>query len=65
MSYKESDIAHEAGGYWVLRDIKRQCYTVFKNGITHSTSDSAYELTDDGKSLATARADYLAKEQAS
>lgn len=60
MTYKVEDIAHENGTAWVLTDTKRQCYTVFIAGITHSTSDSAYPLTDDGLSIAIARADYLA-----
>lgn len=33
----EAGIMHEAGDYWVARD--RNAYTVFKNGLTHSTSD--------------------------
>lgn len=61
MSYRVEDIAHEAGRYWVLRDRKQKCYTVFKSGITHSIGDSAYPLTADGLSLAKARADYLNK----
>ena len=61
MSYREGDIVHESGSAWVLRDHARNCYTVFLAGITHSTSDSAYELTEDGLSIAVARADYLAR----
>lgn len=59
MSYKESDIAYENGNAWVLTDKKKQQYTVFISGVTHSESDSAYPLTDDGLSIAKARADYL------
>ncbi len=62
MSYKETDIIHENGDYWVLRE--RTCYTVFKNGVTHSTSDSSYAKNDDGLSIAKARCDYLAKRAA-
>jgi hypothetical protein len=56
---RESDIMHENGNYWVARGAK--CYTVFKVGATHSTSDSAYEKTADGLSIAIARCDYLAR----
>lgn len=58
MSYKESDIMHENGEYWVLRD--KTSYLVMKNEITHSVSESGYPKTDDGKSLAIARCNYLA-----
>lgn len=60
---KESDIMFESGSYWVCRD--KSAYVVFKNGATHSTSDSAYAKTDDGLSIAIARAKYLAKREAS
>lgn len=59
MSYKETDIMHENGAYWVLRDA--DAYVVFKAGITHSVSDSAYAKTADGLSIAIARCNYLAK----
>jgi len=59
MSYKESDIMHESGKFWVLKDT--DCYHVMQNGVTHSTSDSSYELSDDGLSIAIARCNYLAK----
>ena len=55
---RESDIMHETGDYWVSRD--RASYTVWKNGVTHSTSDSAYPKTPDGLSIAIARCNYLA-----
>lgn len=42
---------------WVHEDKKRGIYTVFVNGITHATSDSAYSTLD----LAQARAEYLAR----
>lgn len=60
MSYRESDITHEApnGRAWVLRDRKRKCYTVMIMGLTHSTSDSSYRLNDDGLSIAVAYANY-------
>ena len=56
---KESDIMHENGKYWVLREKDR--HTVVKMGFTHGISDSSYEKTDDGLSIAIARCDYLQK----
>jgi hypothetical protein len=56
---RESDIKHEAGRYWV--GCTRRAYVVYVTGVTHSTSDSAYERNDDGLSIAIARCDYLAK----
>ena len=61
MRYKVSDIVHENQKAWVLRDKKNECYTVFRVGLTHSTSDSSYELNDDGLGIAKARADYFNK----
>jgi hypothetical protein len=58
---KEQDIEYENGRAWVLRDRKKCQFTVFVSGATHSTSDSSYPLTDDGRSIAVARADYIAK----
>lgn len=58
--YQEKDIMHENGNYWVCRDAKQEIYIVFKNGVTHATSDSCYPLSVDGLSLAIARCDYLA-----
>lgn len=58
MSYKEKDIKHEAGRFWVLDTDKT--YAVMVTGVTHSTSESTYERTDDGLSLAVARCNYLA-----
>ena len=59
MSYKESQIMHENGRYWVLDTGK--AYAVMAAGVTHSTSDSAYERSPDGLSIAIARCNYLAK----
>jgi hypothetical protein len=61
MTYKVKDIAHETASTWVLKNAKQGCYTVFIIGTSVSTSDSAYPLTDDGLSIAVARANYLAK----
>ncbi len=55
---KEADIMHENGDYWVARE--RGSYTVYRIGVTHSTSDSAYARTADGLSIAKARCNYLA-----
>lgn len=52
---RERDIVHENGRYWVLAD--RDGFTVMRNDATHAVSDSTYA----NKSLAIARADYLAK----
>lgn len=57
MSYKENQIKHENGNFWVLEE--RKTFTVFRNGFTHATSDSAY----DDLSLAVARCNYLAKRE--
>lgn len=58
MSYRERDIKHEAGSYWVLDTGK--AYAVMVQGVTYSTSDSAYPRTPDGLSIAVARCNYLA-----
>lgn len=59
MATRESDIVYETGTCWVKRD--RKSYTVFRTGVTHSTSDSAYKKNADGLSIAKARCDYLTK----
>ena len=59
MSYKEKDIIHENGRFWVLRD--KMAYTVMVSGSTYSIGESAYPLTEDGLSIAKHRCDYLAK----
>lgn len=55
----ELNILHEAGRYWVSNEgtKKEPSFHVWKNGITHATSDSAYSDI----SLAICRADYLNK----
>ena len=55
---RESDIMHEVGDYWVAR--QKGTYVVYRVGVTHSTSDSAYAKTPDGLSIAIARCNYLA-----
>lgn len=52
-------IIFESGEYWVGDTGKD--YTVFKTGVTHSTSDSSYRRDKDGLSIAIARCKYLAK----
>lgn len=53
----EADIMHENGSFWVGRE--RTAYVVYSAGITCSISDSAYERSSDGLSIAIARCDYL------
>jgi len=61
MSYKESDIVHENGGFWVLRDRKQKAYAVYASTDSHySICDSAYRMDDDGLSIAKVRCNYLA-----
>lgn len=47
---KESDIMFESGDYWVGRE--KNCYTVFKNNITHAVNDSSYSKDVNGLSIA-------------
>lgn len=63
MPVTEADIMHENGDFWVGR--QRGAYVVYRVGVTHSTSDSAYARDADGLSLAVARCDYLATRAAS
>ncbi len=57
---RESDIKYKNGKYFVLKDKQQSAYFVMKGGITHSESDSAYSLNEDGLSIAIARCKYLA-----
>lgn len=63
---KEHDIIHENGRFCVYRNRGKNnvanAYTVYAQGLTHSVPDSSYAPTEDGKSLAIARCDYLAKQ---
>jgi hypothetical protein len=52
--FKEKDIMHENGKYWVLND--KGVYYVMISGFTHAKADSAYASLY----LAIARCDYLA-----
>jgi hypothetical protein len=56
---READIVYENEKAWVCRDRKRARYTVFIKTLMHSYSDSSYSLSDDGLSLAKARATYI------
>jgi len=44
---------------WIHRDRRQARYVVYRNTITHSESDSAYPLDDNGLSLAMVRAKYI------
>lgn len=59
MSYKEKDIIHETNSTFVLKE--KDAYTVYRIGLTHSTSDSSYKLDKDGLNLAIYRANYINK----
>lgn len=56
---RETEIAYDSGEFWVHADKKQSAYVVYRSGITHSVSDSAYAMSVDGLSLAKARVDYL------
>lgn len=59
---REKDIIFETiSGWWVYRDKKNNCYTVFMPKGTHSESDSSYPLNEDGLSLAICRCEYMDK----
>lgn len=60
MSYREEDIMHETGDYWVLDNRKQGCYEVLQSGSTHSVVLQAFARTPDGLSLAKKYADYKA-----
>lgn len=51
------NIVFESENTWVLQQQDR--YSVFIKTITHSESTEHYELTNDGLSIAIARAKYL------
>lgn len=53
---RESDMLHEAGRFWVRKEL--YAYVVYENGITHATSIQASPLDDDGLSIAKAYCDY-------
>ena len=59
---RESEIIFETKFVWVHQDKQRNAYVVYRSGLTHSISDSAYLMTEDGKSIAIARAQYLSKQ---
>lgn len=55
--FKEKDIMHENGKYWVLND--KGAYYVMISGFTHAKVDSAYASL----SLAIARCNYMASRE--
>lgn len=55
----ESSIVHESGDYWVC--LVHDQLTVYRCRSTHSVADSSYPATADGRSIAIARCDYLAR----
>lgn len=61
---KESDIIHQNGRYWVCNAVSS--YDVMRDVTTHSevVNGGCYAKSDNGKSLAIAYADYLAKRDA-
>ena len=58
---KESDILHQIGAYWVMKDKHegQRTYTIMKDGITHAESIDGVTYPD--LSIAVARCNYLAK----
>lgn len=52
------DIVYENGNVWVMKG--KDAYYVMANTITHSVSESAYNLDQDGLSLAMRRCDWCA-----
>jgi len=56
----KQDVMYERGAAQVLRDRSNSRFVVLVAGSTHSTSDSAYPLDDDGLILAMLRAETLA-----
>lgn len=56
---KESDILHEAGKFWVRKEL--YAYVVYENGITHAESIQAFPLDTGGLSLAKAYCNYRGK----
>lgn len=56
---KESDILYQRGSYWVCASKLPRAYLVMADGNTHATSESSYDLSPDGLSIAKARVDYL------
>lgn len=63
MRLQEKHILYEVDGFWILDDADHGAYTVMRPSpsFTHSISDSGYERTPDGMSIAKARCDYLAR----
>ena len=58
----EENIIAEVGRYFVYK--AKTGYEVLANGLTHAVVDSAFALTEDGRSLAMARLMYLDRQEA-
>ena len=58
---KDYQIIYETGSFYVLKG--KVAYYVMQNTSTHSVTDSAYRLNEDGLSIAICRAKYLAKKE--
>lgn len=54
---REAQIVYSRGVFWVSGAHGQ--YTVYEDGPTCARADSSYPKTDDGRSLAVARVDYL------
>ena len=54
----ERDIIHQSGDFWVCREHNK--YTVMRDKLTHSITDSSYAKTPEGLSVAIVRCNYLA-----
>lgn len=60
----ERDVIHEAGPFWVGRTRNPASFTVYKVRGVASYPDSSYRMDADGKSIAIARCEYLARTRA-
>lgn len=61
MAIRESEILFESTKAWVHADAKKRAYVVYRIGATASSTDSAYDMSQDGLSIAIARAKYLSR----
>jgi hypothetical protein len=60
----EADIIHQAGPFWVGRTRSPPSFTVYQVKATASHPDSSYAPDDDGRSMAVARCNYMARRAA-
>ncbi len=64
MAFRESDIVHEAGRYWVVR--MGRCFGICRNDGTHATRIYLYSPTPDTPDRlrdAVTHCDHLAEEE--